>query len=63
MNLPLVPNSGGCFTNVSRAFQNNFAKINNAGRHIYGGIFKQKFCTYARGIALGTCTKFQLEFS
>ena len=44
--------TGGCFTNVSRALQNNLAKIHNTRNHIYGENFKLK---------LGTRTKFQLE--
>ena len=42
----LVPGSqqpaGGCFTNVSRALQNNIAKIYNASNHIYGNNFRLK---------------------
>ena len=53
--------SGGCFTNVSRALQNNLAKIYNAKNHIYSENFKLKFCTCAQSMALGTHTKFQLE--
>ena len=52
---------GGCFTNVSRAFQNNLAKIYNASNQIYGDNFKLKLCTCAQSMALGTRTKFQLE--
>ena len=52
---------GGCFTNISRALQNNFAKIHNTGNHIYGEIFKLKLCTCAQSHALGTRSKFQLE--
>ena len=51
----------GCFSNVSRAYQNNLAKIHNAGNHIHGENFKRKLCTCAQSLALGTCTKFQLE--
>ena len=60
---------GGCFTNVSRALQNNLAKIHNARNlakihnarnHIYGENFKLKLCTCAQSMALGTHTKFQL---
>ena len=39
---------GGCFTNVSRALQNNLAKIYNARNHIYGENFKLKLCTCAQ---------------
>ena len=52
---------GGCFTKVSRALQNNLAKIHNARNHIYGENFKLKLCTCAQSIALGSRTKFQLE--
>ena len=51
----------GCFTNVSRALQNNLAKIHNTENHIYGENFKLKLCTCAQSHALGTRTKFQLE--
>ena len=47
----------GCFTNVSRALQNNFAKIYNARNYIYGENFKLKLCTYAQSMALGTRAK------
>ena len=53
--------TGGCFTNVSRALQNNLAKIYNASNHICGENFKLKLCTCAQSMALGTQTKFQLE--
>ena len=53
--------SGGCFTYVSRALQNNLAKIHNARNHIYGKNFKLKLCMCAQSMALGTHTKFQLE--
>ena len=46
------------FTNVSRALQNNLAKIYNARNHIYGDNFKLKLCMCAH---VGTCTKFRLE--
>ena len=54
---------GGCFTNASRALQNNLAKIYNARNHIYGENFKLKLCMLAQSTALGTrtITKFQLE--
>ena len=58
---PGVGGPGGCFTNVLRALQNNLAKINHAGNHIYGENFKLKLCTCAQSGALGTGTKFQLE--
>ena len=53
--------SGGCFTNVLRALQNNLAKIYNTRNDIYGENFKLKLCTCAQSMALGTRTKFQLE--
>ena len=53
--------TGGCFTNVSRALQNNLAKIYDASNHIYGENFKLKLCMCAQSMALGTRTKFQLE--
>ena len=56
-----IPTPGGCFTNVSRALQNNLPKIHNTGNHIYDENFKLKICTCAQGHALGTRTKFQLE--
>ena len=52
---------GGCFTNVSRALQNNLVKIHNTRNHIYGENFKLKLRTCAQSMALGACTKFQLE--
>ena len=52
---------GGCFTKVSRALQNNLAKIHNARNPIYGENFKLKLCTCTQSIALGSRTKFQLE--
>ena len=53
--------SGGCFTNISRALQNNLVKIHNTRNHIYGDNFKLKLCTCAQSMALGTRAKFQLE--
>ena len=53
--------SGGCFTNVSRALQNNIAKMYNARNNIYAENFKLKSCTCAQSMALVTRTKFQLE--
>ena len=53
--------TGGCFIKVSRALQNNLAKIHNARDHLYGENFKLKLCTCAQSMALGTHTKFQLE--
>ena len=52
---------GGCFTNVSRALQNNLAKIYKARNDIYGENFKLKLCTCDQSMALGTRIKFQLE--
>ena len=58
--IDMLCNLGGCFTNVSRALENNLAKICNARNHIYGENFKLKLCTYAQSMALSTRTKFQL---
>ena len=52
---------GICFTNISRALQNNLAKIYNARNNIYAENFKLKLCTCAQSMALGTRAKFQLE--
>ena len=52
--------TGGCFTNVSRALQDNLAKI-HVTNHVYGENFKLKMCMCAQSMALGTRTKFQLE--
>ena len=52
---------GGCFTNISRALQNNLAKIYKARNNIYAENFKLKLCICAQSMALGTHTKFQLE--
>ena len=41
--------TGGCFTNVSRALQNNLAKIYNARNNIYAENFKLKLCTRGFG--------------
>ena len=38
--------TGGCFTNVSRALQNNLAKIHNTRNHIYDENFKLKLETW-----------------
>ena len=38
---------GGCFTNVSRAIQNNLGKIYNANNYFYGENFKLKLCMCA----------------
>ena len=62
MRLSEKQRSGGCFTNVSWALQNNLAKIHNTKNHIYGEYFKLKLCSCAQSMALGTRTKFQLEF-
>ena len=56
-----VTEAGGCVTNVSRALQNNLAKIHNAENHIHGENFKLKLCTCAQSMALSTRTKFQHE--
>ena len=55
------PRPGDCFTNVSRALQNNLAKIYNASNHIYSEKFKLELCTCTQSHALGTQTKCQLE--
>ena len=52
---------GSCFTNVSRALQNNLAKIYKARNNIYAENFKLKLGTCVQSMALGTRTKFQLE--
>ena len=59
--LCLESEPGGCFTKVSRALQNNLAKIHNARNHISDDNFKLKLCTCAQSYALGSRTKFQLE--
>ena len=53
--------SGGCFTNVSRALQNDLAKIYNVRNNISVENFELKLCTRAQSMALGTRTKFELE--
>ena len=53
--------TGDCFTNVSRALQNNLAKIHITRNHIYGENFKLKLCMCTQSHALGTRLKFQLE--
>ena len=55
----LIP--GGCFTNDSRAPQNNLAKIYNARNYICYENSKLKRCTCVQSMAWGTRTKFQLE--
>ena len=60
-NLDFTSQSWGCFTNVSRALQNNLAKIHNTRNHIYGANFSLKLCTCAQSMALGRHIKFQLE--
>ena len=50
---------GGCFTNVSRALQNNLAKIHNTRNHIYGENFKLKLCTWL----WAHVQRFSLKFS
>ena len=49
----IVRKSGGCFTNVLRALQNNLAKICNARNHIYVENFKLKLCTCAQNMSSG----------
>ena len=58
---PRCSGDWGCFTNVSRYFQNNLTKKHNTRNHIYGENFKLKLCTCAQSMALGTRTKFQLD--
>ena len=53
--------SGGCFTNVSRALQNDLAKIYIVRNNISVENFKLKLCTRAQSMDLGTRTKFELE--
>ena len=65
-NLPYTDSSydrilGSCFTNVSRALQNNPAKIYNAWNYIYGKDVKPKLCVCARSHTFDARTKFQLE--
>ena len=55
-----IHHSGGCFTNVVQALENNLVKIRNARNHIYDENFKLKLCRCAQSMDLGTCTKFQL---
>ena len=57
------PGSGGCFTNVSRALQNNLAKIYNARNNIYADNFKLKLCTCAQSMAWAHVQSFSLKFS
>ena len=53
--------SGGCFTNVSRALQDILSKFVYCRNCTSYENFKLKLCTSAQSLALGTCTKFQLE--
>ena len=53
--------SGGCFSNILWALQNNLVKMYNVRNHIYSENFKLKLCTCAQSMALGTSIKFQLE--
>ena len=39
---------GGCFTNISRAVQNNLVKIYNTRNHIFRENVKLNLCTYAQ---------------
>ena len=59
------PRRGGCFTNVSRAVQNNLPRLYNARKHIYGENFKPKLCTCTQSHPLGThdVQSFTLKFS
>ena len=53
--------SGGCFTNVSRALQDILSKFLYCSNLASYENFKLKVCTCAQSHALGTCTNFQLE--
>ena len=53
--------TGGCFTNVSRALQNILSKFVYCRSRTSYENFKLKLCTCAQSHALGTRTKFQLE--
>ena len=59
----ILGESGVCFTNVSRALQNNLAKIGNARNHIFDKNFKLKFCTCAQSMAWVHIQSFSLKFS
>ena len=53
--------TGGCFTNISRALQNILSKfVYRRNRTSYEN-FKLKLCMCAQSHALGTHTKFRLE--
>ena len=54
--------SWGCFTNVSRALQDILLKFVYCRNRSSYENFKLKLCTCAQSMALGTRTKFQLEF-
>ena len=54
---------GGCFINLSRAFQYNLTNIYNARNNIYAENIKLKLWMCAQSMALGTRTKFQPENS
>ena len=58
---PLATVFLGCFTTISRALQNNLAKIYSARNNIYAENFNLNLCTCDQSMALGTRTKFQLE--
>ena len=60
-NMPCTRVCFMCFTNVSRALQNNLAKIHIARNHIYGENLKLKLCTCAaQSMALCPRTNFKL---
>ena len=55
--------SGCGFIKVSRAIENNLAKIYNSRNHMYGENLKLKLCTCGQSMALGTRRTVSLEFS
>ena len=56
----LCLHQGGCFTNASRALQNNLTKIYNARNHIRGENFKLKLCACTKSyVRFLQCTNFE----
>ena len=53
--------TGGCFTDVSRALQKFFSKFVYCTNSTCDENFKLKLCTCAQSKALGTRTNFQIE--
>ena len=53
--------SGGCFTNVSRALQKILSKFVYCTNSTCDENFRLKLCTCAQSLALGTRTNFQIE--